>query len=333
MFINKSPIALLIFVVSLCLGGMWKAAHAQDNFSSVAVFGDSLSDNGNLAATATPTAAILLQPPYNNGRVTNGLTAVEVLANTLSLPLLPAAQGGTNFAVAGATARGQSPADLTAQVDQHLALQTDSIENDALYIIFIGGNDIRHASRGGERFGRVLTNRAITNIYRAVDKLINAGARRLMIINAPDIGEIPETRLREAAGDIGLVRKAHALTIRFNTNLERITKRLEAEHNLDIVLLDLFSFNQNLRENTNAIGLSNDEDPCFVQTQSGAMYHPECEGGSGFANFAFFDAIHPTAAMHERLGRALYALVPAVARPVGFPGPPIRDVNTTDTSN
>src|ERR1019366_719593 len=79
-------------VLKLALVLLSVSAVAQaGSFSSVVVYGDSLSDNGNLfAATGQPGA------PYYLGRRSDGLVAVEQLAAALGTPLL-------DFAWIGAT--------------------------------------------------------------------------------------------------------------------------------------------------------------------------------------------------------------------------------------
>ncbi len=79
----------ILTVVTICLsfGPLAQAA----SFSSIVVYGDSLSDNGNLLA-----AAGVPGPPYFNGRRSNGPVAVEQLAVSLGSPLL-------DFAYIGAT--------------------------------------------------------------------------------------------------------------------------------------------------------------------------------------------------------------------------------------
>jgi outer membrane lipase/esterase len=117
---------------------------------NVFVFGDSLSDTGNLASL--PQYPFLNTPPFNHG-FTNGLFAVEVLAKFLHLDVNPSLHligppKGTNYAVAGATAggTGNPQINLTSQVDTFLLYQPKhSAPKDALYIIFIGGNDVSDA--------------------------------------------------------------------------------------------------------------------------------------------------------------------------------------------
>src|ERR1043165_7474947 len=73
-------------------------------FRGVVVFGDSLSDSGNVFAATKPVLAkaIPVSPPYFQGRFSNGPVWVAILAEQLGLPLRPFLQGDTNFAFGGA---------------------------------------------------------------------------------------------------------------------------------------------------------------------------------------------------------------------------------------
>ena len=82
-------------------------AHADPG---VVVFGDSLSDTGNLFAATGGTNPI---PPYFNGRFSNGPVWVETLAASLGLPVNPSLLGGTNYAFAGAVTGLTSCAQVT----------------------------------------------------------------------------------------------------------------------------------------------------------------------------------------------------------------------------
>ena len=79
------------------VAAIWMATSlvaSASSFSSVIVYGDSLSDNGNLYALSGDTYPP--SPPYYDGRFSNGPVAVEQLAADLGVPLY-------DFAVAGAT--------------------------------------------------------------------------------------------------------------------------------------------------------------------------------------------------------------------------------------
>lgn len=82
-------------------------------FTKLFVLGDSVSDNGNLSVivdiSVPGPGPMVPAPPYAPGRASDGLVAAEYLSLALGLgPLVPAAVGGTNFAVIGA-ATGNVP--------------------------------------------------------------------------------------------------------------------------------------------------------------------------------------------------------------------------------
>jgi phospholipase/lecithinase/hemolysin len=75
--------------------GLATAQADSTAFSRLFVFGDSLSDTGNLYAMTGGYPP----PPYWNGRFSNGKLWVEYLADSLQMPIA----AGDNYAVAGAT--------------------------------------------------------------------------------------------------------------------------------------------------------------------------------------------------------------------------------------
>jgi phospholipase/lecithinase/hemolysin len=98
----RMSFALAVLCSSALLGG----SAAQASFSAEFVFGDSLSDNGNLAVLTGPFAS----PPSFDNSFTNGPVAVQLLAQSLGLSANaslwlagPSVPAGTNYAVGGAT--------------------------------------------------------------------------------------------------------------------------------------------------------------------------------------------------------------------------------------
>ncbi len=125
------------------------SAQATD-FSKVVVFGDSLSDSGNISLATAPG----VQPPLRF--TTNpGETAIEHVADHFGVTLQPSLlPGGTNYAWGGAGVLNNSPGTpatvptLTAQIDGYLA--GGAIDPDALYSVWGGANDIfYHATAAG----------------------------------------------------------------------------------------------------------------------------------------------------------------------------------------
>jgi phospholipase/lecithinase/hemolysin len=278
-------------------------------FNNLVVFGDSLSDNGNLAAL--PDFGFLNQPPYQKG-FTNGKPAVLQMANLLNLPLTPAfyLSGnvfGNNFAVAGARAGGNSAIDLLSQIGAYLANTKGRAQGNTLYIVFIGGNDIRDMrNQPNHSLAKALLDKAVKNVHFGLSQLSNAGGKNFLVINAPDVGDIPETRLM-AASNPALIKKASWWTRAYNEKLQNAVKSIEKHKRLDMVVFDTFKFVHQLVEDSRAYRIANTKDACF----SSAVfdYFLNCNE-TKINSFAYFDEIHPTQRIHQRVGRALFAVIP-----------------------
>ena len=130
-------------------------------------------------------------------------------------------------------------------------------------------------------------------------------------IDRPGIGIIPETTaLNDAVRGNRIKRRASRMTRRFNNKLERAMRYLERDTGVDIVLLDLFGVIGEILKDADARGFQNIAEPCFDSEIQQFMV--ECENGSAFDEFVFFDWIHPTARAHAIAGRIMYAYAPVV---------------------
>ena len=191
----SKKLSLLLLVILLAPG-----VASAGPITSLYVFGDSLSDSGNafLLTGGFPPA------PYAQ-RASNGPVAVERLAFDLGLTLAPAALGGTNYAVVGATTGpvqipGSSPPAFTDNIatithgQAALAgtgllnqvgafINTGPVANPdgSLFFVWAGANDffIDPSLQGAAN--------ALTNIGTAIGALYADGARQFLIPNLPDL--------------------------------------------------------------------------------------------------------------------------------------------------
>ena len=311
----------------------WFSLGAQAQvFSKIYVFGDSLSDRGNLAALSADPAFVFLDFlndfPFDKGFSNPknpsepGRRAVEILADALGLPLTPSlhlvgAPQGTNFAVAGAVAAGLLPDggidgnNLDVQLAVFDQAAPADLEN-ALYVMFIGGNDIRAArdalSRG---LGKRVVHTAVEKVNAAVRHLAAQGAKAFLVVNAPNIGVIPESRLlAQSTHHPTLPVRATRYTKKFNKGLSATLQGTREELDLNLVEFDLFHFFGTLLANSRALGFDNSRDAC-VNNPIAPATPPPIPGCVGMLDsFVFFDEIHPTNHVHRQLGRALFSLVP-----------------------
>jgi outer membrane lipase/esterase len=277
---------------------------AEPSFREIIIFGDSLSDTGNLASL--PEFGFLNNPPFDRG-FSNGPRAVEVLASSIGLEVDPSLHlvgppVGTNFAVSGARARGTDPIDLPAQIGIFLLNNGGTAPSDALYVVFIGGNDVRDArDEPNKHLAKGIIRDAVKSINVSVRSLVAAGAKAIMVINVPDIGATPES---QQSSDEELSERATELTKQFNKELSGRMHRIERDLNLDLIDFNLFQFFRFVIKNSIALGFTDNDDACFSSVIF--IFHPDCN----FDKFVFFDEFHPTKRVHERVGRALFAIVP-----------------------
>ena len=332
--------------------------------SALYVLGDSLSDTGNAAGLVDYALAQTIYPPtiglcnpydvlflmqgcgdlyFGHGRVTDGLVAVEHVAQHLginelqpSLHIVPSRPvTGTNYAVASAKARGLGTEDLTSQVDLLLLDEGLSLPADALYIVMIGGNDVIDALQAlvpgtpeAIAESAAIVDAAVDAVGDNVERLLDYGARRLIVANAPDLGLLPGVLAEAAASgdEAAFIALASGVSAQFDAGLEA---RLDAIEGSGMWVLPApiarFDLSSELGAIVAAAALAGDnvEDACFDSEAyrdspvAERIFHPDCEpaeGGSpGFDGFIFWDVIHPTGVVHAAVGAALIALIPATA--------------------
>ncbi len=99
-------------------------------WDSLTVFGDSLSDTGNVGRFTYNSAT---NPLYD-----------EILARQAGLTLQPSSQGGSNYAAGGAVAVPAINPQFNTQdqVARYLASTNGRADPNGLYIHWIGGNDL-----------------------------------------------------------------------------------------------------------------------------------------------------------------------------------------------
>ncbi|MEZ5566324.1 MAG: SGNH/GDSL hydrolase family protein [Gammaproteobacteria bacterium] len=266
-------------------------------YSAMYVFGDSLSDTGNVNIV---TGGVPL-PPYATGHFSNGPVWVETLAANLGLSASPGLAGGTNWAFGGAPTGSPFTAavpTMTQQVSTYYLPSAGGVADpNALYVVWGGGNDIRTGDPS------VLTY-SVPNISSIISTLAAAGATNFLVPNLPNIGLTPEA---QAAGPAA-VAGATFLSTSFNAQLAVATAGLRTSLGINITDVDVFSFLNNVIGNPSLFGLTNTTDRCF----SGATG----VGGPGTVcanpdEYLFWDGIHPTAAAHAALGDfATAAVIP-----------------------
>jgi phospholipase/lecithinase/hemolysin len=298
----------------------WRADDHRE-FDRIVVFGDSLSDPGNVFVatgqySVRPFAPIPSAPYLIGGmHFTNGPTWVEDLSRDLDSasgagPALRAPRIYTNYAFGGARARPGAPSaspDLGSQVAMYLGNSGGVGDAQALHVIWFGANDVRDAIEalavdmtGATSVGIVQS--AIGAIRDNFVALWSAGARTFLVPNVPNLALTPAVAAQPAQ-----VRAAAAqLSAAYNGGLAQLLTGLEAQlPGTRIVRLDIFAALNDIVAAPGTYGLVNTTEPCL---RFGVVVDPFCREPR---TYLFWDAIHPTATVHRILAeRAEAALMP-----------------------
>ncbi|WP_109126229.1 autotransporter domain-containing protein [Dyella sp. C11] len=146
---------------------------AKSQFDSVVVFGDSLSDAGNISLATNPAIQPPLEFTTNPGAVT-----VQNVASHYGYGLTASLTGGTDYAWGGAGVLTNSPGTpsavptITTQVNAYLA--GGKFDSKALYSIWGGANDIFYAATAAGA-GATAQQLIQANVAQQVQALQNAG--------------------------------------------------------------------------------------------------------------------------------------------------------------
>lgn len=178
---SKVLVVLGMLVLALGLGYViWKPREGV--FREILVFGDSLSDVGNVYIFSEKTNP---KEPYFEGRFSDGLLWIEVFAERMGLEVpKPSLAGGTNYAYGGARTgdgnRDGKP-DMGMQVKQFLEKSGGKIEKGQLVVVCGGCND----------FVRGNPLEVVPNLVDHITELAKAGGKTFLVSNFPPIGGLP----------------------------------------------------------------------------------------------------------------------------------------------
>lgn len=337
---SRPHFAALLLVVFALLSPPQAAAQP---YSALYVFGDSLSDTGNISAIQFAAGSPLTLPadPYYQGRFSDGPVYAELVAAGLGLaPLLPsvhmfgAPASGSNYAVGGARSAYNLPlqqsgipqpivdaSSIAGEVGAYISgLGGGTADSDALYIFFGGSDDMLDAVAtlaSGGSLSDALTqlNAAAASLISSIDALIASGVQHLLVMNVPDIGKLPSVLAADAAV-AGFSALVSQLTQSLNSAL---WNHLNAVSGIDLMRFDTFALLDEIVADPSAYGLTNITDSCYLGDFLG-IYNPANPSAcSTPSQYLLFDTEHPSSGVHAILAAQVLATVLPVAEPSEFP--------------
>jgi phospholipase/lecithinase/hemolysin len=295
--------SLLVFTFTAVL------AHAQD-YTSIVVFGDSLSDTGNVAHLTQDKYGVRIPGPladYTDGRFTDGddtLPAaqkyfgvwIEQLAATLPLkPIITnSLDGGTNYAYGFAlTGSGTTLLTLTPtlsvtvnnmgqQITDYLATRP-VISNRTLFVVWGGANDILNATSLDEVI------KASIEETKDIQRLVDAGATQFIVPNLPPLGLVPRFN-----GSPTTSIPATTASIVYNEFLQAgltLLKDFSFRKRLSFQQLDVFALFSKIIASPSSYSLAN----VTASSQGSYTIDPD--------TYLFWDDLHPTTKGHQILAQ------------------------------
>jgi phospholipase/lecithinase/hemolysin len=285
---------------SLLLGFSASGASAAST-PSLIIFGDSLSDVGNSYAAGN---TALIPPNYATGEYTDGTTTtprsaisglyIEQLA-TMGGWTKPTASssGGFDYAFAGAVTGTTGMASNPGMGDQVATFlhSHPAAPTNALYVIWGGGNDLDGVGSAAALPAAEAT--AISNLKSEIAQLAAAGAKNILWLDLPPLGDTP------AGAASGFASQLNASSAQFQQDWNAAITQLKAQYpSINLVGLDVYSIILQFINTPATFGLTNETSPA-----QGLAVNPD--------TYVFWDSVHPTTRADQLLAQKAFQALPA----------------------
>lgn len=334
----KSWFGAALAGLTLCISTVTVGA----KFDKIIAFGDSLSDNGNvynmlsMAKNVIPLVPLIPKnPPYFEGRFSNGMVWVEHLAKSLDIPLV-------NYAYGGAWAEGFYdsmqilPPSLGTQVDMYSVNPSTIVDfkmHQHLYVIWAGSNDYMQGRKDTE----YATTNTVETIANQAEWLLRLGAKHVLLLNLADLSRMPSAMAKGPDFAVAL----RKLVDKHNEKLAARVEKMRRQHaDAEIVYINITDEFDDLIFNPIKYGLKNVSSACYaggysltarqfemepeVQAAKQAKFelannsvlmeaymnsltaskgHKPCNNPD---EFLFWDQTHPTRIVHQLIGLGVF---------------------------
>src|SRR5438132_9811395 len=326
----RTPAAAMLILFILAGGALQAQAPI---FTQIVVFGDSLSDDGNIAHRVRDTFGFSYPSSnfnYSDYRFTDdtntdpaatlyrGLWHEQLAKQFLKVGVaMNSLDGGTDFAFGGATTKDGTQErtvisnplpfaggrftitidNLGKQVSDYLASHTP--DPNALYVIWGGGNDL-------------FDDQSMTNVSNTanrvgvlIQRLATAGARNFLVPNVPPLGAVPNS-----FGDPNRVASLNLDSATYRNDLNSVIASTRSALASSGITIQVYTFDVwldliRVLGQPAKYGFINVTDPA----QGNSSVNPD--------QYLFWDDIHPTTAGHHQLASEANRLLSGEIGPLG----------------
>jgi len=300
--------ALALGISAFLAGGI---ASAQNQYSGIVIFGDSLSDPGNIPKFF---GLDYPAPPYFENQFSNGPVYAKYLDALFGIgtPLQDYAIGGATSGsgnvggLPGNPSIGLPNAGINGEISLYLKSDPTPSPNE-LFIVWGGANDYLNLVQSfgglglsGQNLRNYLTGPTgpvtvtVSNLVGDVTRLAQIGVKNFVVPNLPDLGATPLLN-----GTSITARQGAALAELHNQALAAAMGRLQQQLHVNITIVDIGAVFKGLLANPAQFGI----DP--THTTQECIQSPACV--ANHQNYLFWDDVHPTALIQQELSEVFQA--------------------------
>lgn len=287
--------------ISLLFTLLFSSLVFANPLNKIVVFGDSLSDTGNLYEYMEH--KLPQSPPYFAGRFSNGPIWVERLIQ--SYYPSESSQHLVDYAFGGAGISADESDDvlfsLRRQINDYLATNQGTADENSLYIVWIGANNYLGLPEDVER----ALNDANNGMIRDILHLVEAGAKHIFLVNIPDLGQTPIAKAFKAKETLSYYSQRHNELL-----FEKFNELQQLHPEVEWIYFDVGNEVKKIIANPERYGFENVTETCYDVEVLRApkpfkfrwKINPTpkveadvCEG------YFYFDPVHPTVHVHRIL--------------------------------
>lgn len=229
----------------------------------IIVFGDSLSDNGNIYSITMklhkilpPIPIIPKNPPYFEGRFSNGPNWIDNVAEAMNTKLADYAYGGS-WSEPLQNSGQLIPFSLGMQVNFYLVKGVfDRHKENHLYVIWSGSNDYLQG-RDDPEFA---TTNTVATIKSQITSLIYYGAKHFLILGLSDLSGVPEVIQKGPVAQ----QQVKELSLLHNQKLFAMVEQVKKDNpDVQIVTIDVDHYMQDVLKEPQKYNLKNLTEACY----------------------------------------------------------------------
>lgn len=256
--------------------------------TTLVIFGDSLSDNGNYYRYSKH--RIPAAHSYYQGRYSDGPIWVDELTQLVSAQSKCPARV-LDYAFGGATVlKNQSDHFTLRQEMDSYVLSHPKISPRDTMIIWIGANDYLAEPEAKDKLVKAVFRQYQCDLKR----LIQRGARRIILMSLPDLGLTPMAHHLDWTSNLSWLSSRH------NQRLQQMLQSMQKRYpSVTWTYIDIEPLLRDMIRQPHRYGLNNTQESCIQDT-------PKHSSRLDCHRYLFIDKIHPTTRAHHFIARTVF---------------------------